>query len=93
MRTIKKKPFPPRTKPHGDPIIAHCQEIFVLPPDFLTLLIQRLMELGVKEASADDKIKTFFEGRRDVQKHMVRVRFVDCLSQFCNYQATNHFFL
>ncbi len=31
------------------------------------------MELGVKESDADNKVKTFFEGRRDVQKHMVRV--------------------
>ena len=44
-----------------------------MPKDLLSLLVNRMMELGVKEEDADDKIKTFLEGRRDVQKHMVRV--------------------
>ncbi len=65
-------------------LIKHCQELFVLPPDFYNLILQRLMELGVKETSANNKVKVFFEGRRDVQKHMVRVsKLVVRLSQAC----------
>ncbi len=44
-----------------------------MPHDLHCLLLNRLMELGVKETVADGKLKTFLEGRRDVQKHMVRV--------------------
>ncbi len=57
----------------NQPIIAHCQERFIMPHDLHCLLLNRLMELGVKETVADGKLKTFLEGRRDVQKHMVRV--------------------
>ncbi len=88
-----KKRLSNRTKAGGDPIIAHCQERFVLPPDFLSLLIQRLMELDVTEKSADEKIKVFFEGRRDVQKHMVRVRLANRLQQVCVQILKNHLFL
>ncbi len=54
-------------------MIQHCQEIFILPPAFLQLMIDHLRTLDVDEKTADGKIKTFFEGRRDAQKIMVRV--------------------
>ena len=54
-------------------MIQHCQEIFILPPEFLQLMIDHLRTLNVDEEAADKKIKVFFEGRRDVQKIMVRV--------------------
>ncbi len=55
-----------------------------MPQDLLRLMINRLMEVGVNEEKADDKIKVFLEGRRDVQKHMVRVSMLFlCLPQTC----------